>query len=229
MLRRQILLTGLVFFLFSLESLSAQETKTLYLSGKGKDDPVPWEFYCTEGRNSGRWTTIGVPSNWELQGFGTYNYGHDNNKGAEQGKYRRRFELPESWKDKAIHIFFEGVMTDTQVWVNGSSAGPKHQGGFYRFKYDITELVKFYAENLLEVTASKVSSDKSVEATERQSDYWIFGGIYRPVYLQAFPKQFIERTAIDTRADEHGPQSRKNQASGKYKAVVCLNFETDRK
>ncbi|MFC1793125.1 glycoside hydrolase family 2 TIM barrel-domain containing protein [Planctomycetota bacterium] len=201
MLRRQTLTIGLVVFLFCVELLPAQETETLYLSGKGKDDPVRWEFYCTAGRNSGRWTTIGVPSNWELQGFGTYNYGQDRKKATEQGKYRYEFELPEQWKDKAIHIVFEGVMTDTQVWINGSSAGPKHQGGFYRFKYDITKLVKFDAGNLLEVTVSKVSSDKSVEAAERQADYWVFGGIYRPVYLQAFPRQFIERSAIDARAD----------------------------
>lgn len=201
MFRQRILAIGLIVFFICLELLPAQETETLYLSGKGKDDLVQWEFYCTEGRNSGRWTAIGVPSNWELQGFGTYNYGHDRNKGAEQGKYRYRFELPEGWRDKAIHIVFEGVMTDTQVWINGSSAGPKHQGGFYRFKYDVTELVKFGARNLLEVTVSKVSSDKSVEAAERQSDYWVFGGIYRPVYLEAFPKQFIERSAIEARAD----------------------------
>ena len=201
MLRQQVLEIGLVVFLFCAESLPAKETEILYLSGKGKYDPVQWEFYCSSGRNSDRWTTIGVPSNWELQGFGTYNYGHDENKAAEQGKYRYRFELPESFKDKVIHIVFEGVMTDTQVWINGKSVGPKHQGGFYRFKYDITELVKVGAENLLEVTVNKVSSDKSVEAAERQADYWVFGGIYRPVYLQAFPRQFIERSAIDARAD----------------------------
>jgi hypothetical protein len=201
MLRHRKFATGLIVFFLCVQSLPAQETETLYLSGKGKDDPVLWEFYCSAGRNSGRWTTIGVPSNWELQGFGTYNYGHDKNKAAEQGKYRYRFELPEGWKDKVIHIIFEGAMTDTQVWINGSSAGPEHQGGFYRFKYDITELVKIGAENLLEITVSKVSSDESVEAAERQADYWVFGGIYRPVYLQAFPKQFIERSAIDARAD----------------------------
>ena len=198
---RKILAIGLCVFLFCVDSLPAQETETLYLSGRGKDDPVSWEFYCTAGQNSGRWTTIGVPSNWELQGFGTYNYGQDRKKAAEQGKYRYRFELPERWKDKAVHIVFEGAMTDTQVWINGVSAGPKHQGGFYRFKYDITELVKFGAGNLLEVTVSKVSSDKSIEAAERKADYWVFGGIYRPVYLQAFPRQFIERSAIDARAD----------------------------
>jgi beta-galactosidase/beta-glucuronidase len=201
MLRHRTLAIGFIVFLFCVQSLPAQETEILYLSGKGKDVPVQWEFYCTDGRNSGRWTTIGVPLNWELQGFGTYNYGHDKNKAAEQGRYRYKFELPESWKNKTIHIVFEGVMTDTEVWINGSSAGPKHQGGFYRFKYDITELVKVGAVNLLEVTVSKVSSDKSVEAAERQADYWVFGGIYRPVYLQAFPQQFIERSAIDARAD----------------------------
>ncbi|MHC4117245.1 MAG: glycoside hydrolase family 2 TIM barrel-domain containing protein [Planctomycetota bacterium] len=179
----------------------AQETELQYLSGKGKDAPVPWEFYCSEGRNSGRWTTIGVPSNWELQGFGAYNYGQDKTKSAEYGKYRRRFELPERWKDRTIYIVFEGVMTDTEVWINGKSAGPVHQGGFYRFKYDITGLVEFGADNLAEVTVHKVSSNASVEAAERKADYWVFGGIYRPVYLQAFPSQFIEHTAIDARAD----------------------------
>jgi beta-galactosidase/beta-glucuronidase len=191
----------LAALIFGADSLPAQETEVLYLSGRGKDDPVQWEFYCTAGRNSGRQTTIGVPSNWELQGFGTYNYGQDKTKAAEQGKYRYAFALPEHWRDKVIHIVFEGVMTDTQVWINGKSAGPRHQGGFYRFKYDITELVEVGAGNLLEVTVDKVSSNESVEAAERKADYWVFGGIYRPVYLQAFPKQFIERTAIDALAD----------------------------
>ena len=178
-----------------------QHTQLQYLSGIGKDDPVAWEFYCTSGRNSGNWTTIGVPSNWELQGFGAYNYGHDRNKSAEQGRYRHRFRVPDDWKGRVIYIVFEGSMTDTAVHVNGLSAGPVHQGGFYRFKYDITDKIKFGAENLLEVTVSKVSSNRSVEAAERRADYWVFGGIYRPVYLQALPQQFIERTAIDARAD----------------------------
>ncbi|OHB73992.1 MAG: hypothetical protein A2Z25_05700 [Planctomycetes bacterium RBG_16_55_9] len=172
-----------------------------YLSGVDKDVTAHWEFYCTEGRNSGQWSTIPVPSNWELQGFGTYNYGQDEKKGSEQGKYRYRFEIPNAWTDKVINIVFEGVMTDTEVWINGKSAGSRHQGGFYRFKYDITKLVNFGGENLLEVTVSKVSANASVEAAERKADYWIFGGIYRPVYLEALPKQFIERAAIDARAD----------------------------
>jgi hypothetical protein len=183
-----------------LSRAGAMETETLYLSGQGKDDPMKWEFYCTGGQNSGKWTTIGVPSNWELQGFGTYNYGTERKKSDEQGMYNREFTVPDSWRDKQIFIVFEGVMTDTEVQVNGQSAGPKHQGGFYRFKYEITELVKS-GQNLLEVTVSKVSANRSVEESERMADYWVFGGIYRPVYLEAVPRQFIEWVAIDPRAD----------------------------
>ncbi len=178
----------------------AQETEVVYLSGRGCDDPVAWEFFCTAGRDSGAWTTIGVPSNWELQGFGTYNYGHDRHKGDEQGKYRRTFIVPDAWKEKRVFLVFEGVMTDTDVRINGRSAGPIHQGGFYRFKYEITGLIE-PGENRLDVTVSKISADASVEQAERQSDYWVFGGIYRPVYLEVVPQQFIDWTAIDARAD----------------------------
>ena len=48
----------------------AQRTEIQLLSGPDKDHAVKWQFYCTAGRNSGKWTTIAVPSNWELQGFG---------------------------------------------------------------------------------------------------------------------------------------------------------------
>jgi hypothetical protein len=176
-------------------------TNRVYLSGQGRDDAMKWEFYCTEGRNSGTWTTILVPSNWELQDFGRFDYGKVEKKSCEKGKYRRKFFVPGEWAGEKILIVFEGVMTDTEVWINGVSAGQKHQGGFYRFKYDITDLVRFDSDNLLEVTVSKCSSNPSVESAERNADYWVFGGIYRPVYLEVLPAQYIEWMAIDACAD----------------------------
>ena len=91
-------------------------------------------------------------------------------------------------------------MTDTTVTINGQSAGPAHQGGFYRFSYDITNLVK-PGRNDIEVVVSKESSNKSVNHAERRGDYWTFGGIYRPVWLEARPRDHIVWTAIDARAD----------------------------
>ncbi len=162
---------------------------------------MPWEFFCTGSRNSGFWTTIPVPSCWELQGFGTYNYGHDAGQASEQGIYRRSFSVPSDWASQKVDIVFEGVMTDAAVEVNGLPAGPAHQGAFYQFRYDITSLVQFGATNTVQVTVSKKSANTSINQAEREADYWIFGGIYRPVYLEARPAESIRRMALNPQAD----------------------------
>jgi hypothetical protein len=190
----------LLFILVCLNAFS-QGTITKYLSGTDKDHTTQWDFYCTGGRNSGKWTKIAVPSNWELQGFGTYNYGHDKVKGNEEGLYKHEF-FADAWQGKRVFIVFEGSMTDTKVMINGKQAGPVHQGSFYRFKYDITDLLKFNGTNLLEVTVDKTSANASVnDAERRNSDFWVFGGIFRPVYLEVVPQTFIDRVAINAKAD----------------------------
>jgi hypothetical protein len=179
----------------------SQATVIRYLSGTDKDHTVPWDFYCTDGRLSGKWTKIAVPSNWELQGFGTYNYGHDKVKGNEQGLYKHEFSS-DGLAGKKVLIVFEGSMTDTKVTINGKQAGPVHQGSFYRFKYDITNLLKPDGKNLLEVTVDKTSANSSVnDAERRNSDFWVFGGIFRPVYLEIVPETFISRMAVNAKAD----------------------------
>jgi len=196
------ILRGILLLVLSLAvfmQLGAQGTETYYLSGRDNTDAVEWDFYCTEGRGSGTWTTILVPSCWELQGFGTYNYGHatEEERGKEKGLYRHIFKADPKWKGKKINLIFEGSMTDTEVKINGKSAGPQHQGAFYRFGYDISKLLKYGRDNLLEVTVSKHSRNESVNDAERRADYWIFGGIFRPVYLEIKPSESIERIAID--------------------------------
>jgi len=189
-------------FLFSLTA-NAQETQKQMLSGTGNDHTVNWDFFVTGGMKAGKWSTIPVPSNWELQGFGSYDYGFskDSLRGKEQGLYKRTFRLSDDWKNKKINIVFEGSMTDTEVKINGKLAGPIHQGSFYVFRYDISKLVKFGSENLLEVKVSEHSANKSVNAAEREADFWLFGGIFRPVFLEALPKSHMERVSIDAKAD----------------------------
>ncbi len=196
-------LFALSLFLFFCFSLFAQNTEIKYLSGTGSDNTVPWQFYCTGGMNSGKWTTIAVPSCWELQGFGKYDYGFakDSLRGKEQGLYKYNFTVPASWKAKKINLVFKGVMTDAAVKVNGQSAGAIHQGAFYAFHYDVTSLLRFGGDNLLEVTVSKHSANASVNEAERKADYWIFGGIYRPVYLEALPLSNMAQVAVDAKAN----------------------------
>ncbi|WEK17697.1 MAG: glycoside hydrolase family 2 TIM barrel-domain containing protein [Candidatus Pedobacter colombiensis] len=210
------ILSIILLTLFS--SVRAQQTEQLYLSGTGNDDTVKWDFFCTAGMNSGKWTTIPVPSSWELQGFGKYDYGFskDSLRGKELGLYKYNFKVPASWKGKKINIVFEGSMTDTEVKINGKSAGAIHQGSFYVFRYDISTLLKYGAANLLEVKVAKHSANKSVNEAERKADFWLFGGIFRPVYLEALPLQHIEKVAIDAKAD------------GQFKAEVQIAGNADR-
>lgn len=173
-----------------------------YLSGHDGEHTVPWDFICYDGRNSGVWTNIAVPSCWELQGFGKFRYGlEDKSYTAIHADFRHRFNVPADWQGRRVFLVFEGVMTDAAVKVNGVPAGPVHQGAFYRFKYDVTPLLKIGGENLLEVSVSDKSADASVNAAERYADFWVFGGIFRPVWLQAEPAQFVDHVAIDARAD----------------------------
>lgn len=196
-----LLLFGAMFTAWS--TLYAQQTEKIYLSGTGNDNTVKWDFFCTAGMNSGVWTSIPVPSCWELQGFGKYDYGFskDSTRGKEKGMYKYSFTVPAAWKDKKVRIVFEGSMTDTEVKINGQPAGEIHQGAFYAFKYDISSLLKYGTVNLLEVTVAKHSANASVNAAERKADFWLFGGIFRPVYLEALPITHIEKIAIDAGAD----------------------------
>ena len=76
-----------VSFCIPFNVLNAQQTERVYLSGKGIDDAIEWDFFCTAGRKSGEWAKIPVPSCWEQHGFGIYNYGHDADavRGKEKG------------------------------------------------------------------------------------------------------------------------------------------------
>ena len=192
-------------------TLTAQtlpQTERQYLSGHGCDDTIEWDFFCTDGRNSGKWTKIGVPSCWELQGFGTYQYGisfygkaFPEGIAGEKGMYKYEFEVPEEFRGKQVSLVFEASMTDTEVKVNGRKAGSKHQGAFYRFSYNVTDLLKYGKKNQLEVTVSKESENASVNLAERRADYWNFGGIFRPVFLEVKPAVNLRHIAIDAQMD----------------------------
>ena len=210
-MKRNIIIT-----LMSALALTAQaqsvETERQYLSGHGSDDMVQWDFYCTDGRNSGKWTKIGVPSCWELQGFGTYQYGMrfygkatPEGIADEQGKYKTEFTLPKEWEGRQIQLVFEAAFTEIRVQINGRKAGNgTYQGGFTRHTMDVSDRVFFGdKKNRLEVEVLKESTVPQVNLAERRADYWNFGGIWRPVFVIAKPAQNIQRVAIDAKGDGH--------------------------
>ncbi|MBK1879806.1 glycoside hydrolase family 2 TIM barrel-domain containing protein [Pelagicoccus mobilis] len=185
-------------------SFAGETAERIYLSGKGPSDAVEWDFFCSKGMNSGEWTKIPVPSNWEQHGFGGYDYGRDKGeKSDETGTYRTKFFLPEEWKDKHVRLVFEGSMTETSIKINGQPVGATNYGGYVPFRFLLNKFsnVEYGKENELEVFVRKKPTNFSLDEAERRADYWIFGGIYRPVYLEVLPKAFVNRVSIDAKAD----------------------------
>ena len=206
-------------------SAAAQSTEIQYLSGRDAESTTEWDFYCSAGQNSGKWSKIAVPSCWEQQGFGEYTYGRWYKKkggkpSTETGRYRHSFRVPREWQGKKVEIVFEGVMTDATVTVNGRPAGDTHQGAFTTFSYDITPLLDFKGKNTLEVMVEKQSRDNSVNNAERRADWWLFGGIFRPVYLRALPKTHISHAGINARAD--GTLTLENRDDAGLRAAITL-------
>ena len=219
-MRRLILLTLLGAMSMMVHALSQVETQRQYLSGQGCDDMVQWDFLCSDGRNSGKWTKIGVPSCWELQGFGTYQYGMrfygkatPEGIADEKGQYKTEFTLPKEWAGRQILLVFEAAFTEIHVQINGRKAGNgTYQGGFTRHTIDVSDRVFFGSKkNRLEVEVLKESTNPQVNLAERRADYWNFGGIWRPVFIISKPTQNIQRVAIDAKAD------------GRFLADVFLN------
>jgi hypothetical protein len=199
----------LLTLLFAASAALAQQSQIQYLSGTDKDHTVPWQFSVSSGTNAGIATTIPVPSCWQMMGFGNYTYPQNTDTNfmtktnAETGFYTNTFAVPSAWAGKKIFLVFEGVLTDTSASINGQSVGPTHQGGYYEFRYDVTPYVVVGAStNILRVTVRKYSANGSVEAAEEGNpDYWVFGGIYRPVYLEAKPSAYIDYVAANPLAN----------------------------
>ncbi len=87
--------------------------------------------------------------------------------------YRRSFSLPASDRGKRISITFDGVMHDATVWVNGWMVR-RHEGGYYPFREDITDVVHYGGENTVAVR---------VDATGSEGWFYEGAGIYRHVWL----------------------------------------------
>ena len=111
--------------------------------------------------------------------------------------YRRHFRLPGEARGRHVFVDFEGVMTASTVWLNGTRLG-EYKGGYTPFSFDLTPHLEFEADNVLTV---------EVDSTERadippfgnQIDYLTFGGIYREVALRIVPATFIENICAKTK------------------------------
>ena len=98
------------------------------------------------------------------------------------GWYRKRFRIPEAYRDRRVSIEFDGVYQNSEVWINGHYLG-KRPNGFISFHYDLTPYLDHGGENVIAVKV-----DNSYQPNCR----WYTGsGIYRHTWLRATSKVHI--------------------------------------
>ncbi len=103
--------------------------------------------------------------------------------------------LPGGVEGKRVFVDFEGVMANSDVWVNGFHLGHR-PNGYVGFQYELTEHLNVGGENVLAVRA-----DDSQQPASR----WYSGaGIYRHVHLVVMDAVHLEHDGTFVTTPEIG-------------------------
>ncbi|GAB0132242.1 hypothetical protein EsDP_00000683 [Epichloe bromicola] len=171
----------------------------------------PREFY-KPGFDASEFGHINVPGMWQLQGYGKGphytnilypwpveppNISYQEN---ECGRYMTSFSVNKSFNDQQFRLRFEGVDSSFTLWVNGKKVGYS-QGSRNPSEFDVTDLIH---------TGKDKDNQLAVEVYQRcdgsyieDQDQWWLSGIFRDVYLHAFPKvhpiDFHVNTELDSK------------------------------
>ncbi len=145
-----------------------------------------WLFFKGDGAgahafnyNDSEWRHVDVPHDWSIEAP----FSADNPTGpgggflpSGVGWYRKHFTVPDGYAGRRIFIEFDGVMANSDVWINGAHLG-KRPYGYVSFGYELTEKIRIGKG---ETNVLAVRADNSLQPASR----WYTGaGIYRHVRL----------------------------------------------
>jgi beta-galactosidase len=167
-----------------------------------------------------KWRTVDTPHDWSIEGpFAGKNPtgGSGGFLPAGIGWYRKSFTLPKEYAGHRVFVEFDGVMANSDVWINGAHLG-KRPYGYVSFGYDLTEHL-FIGNGKTNVLA--VRADNSGQPASR----WYSGaGIYRHVRLVATDPVHLTKwgTYITT------PKITETQAAVRIQGAVVNQSEKPR-
>lgn len=136
--------------------------------------------------NDDSWESVNLPHSLQILSVD----GDEVDRGM--GWYRRRFTLDSRYGDKVLTLYFEGAMSVSTVWTNGTEL-PTNYGGFHPFCFDITRYCKTDgSENVIALRLNNASNELvPPEDPVTGTDYELFGGLNKDVYLIATEKLYV--------------------------------------
>jgi beta-galactosidase len=159
---------------------------------------VGWKFFAGDAPRASdaafddaSWEAIKLPHTWNAQdgqdGGGTNKVHDAYRRGA--GWYRRILNVDAALAGKKLYLQFDGASLKAEVFVNGTRVG-EHVGGFARFRFDVTDLLKTGADNVVAVRVD----NGNLGIPPNDADFTFFGGLYRSVSLLATDRVQISTT-----------------------------------
>lgn len=136
------------------------------------------------------WQLLDLPHTWNQWDATDYLPGYR----RDASWYRKSLRLPKK-KNKRFLLYFEGSNITTKVYVNEQLAGT-HVGGYVGFEIDITPYIKRGKENEIAIRVDN-SYNRDIIPSQK-SDFFIYGGITRDVWLKTVSETHIQSTQIST-------------------------------
>ncbi|MEM1122125.1 MAG: glycoside hydrolase family 2 TIM barrel-domain containing protein [Bacteroidota bacterium] len=153
-----------------------------------------WEYVeenfttVKQAKGANNWQSIDLPHTWNQWDATDLEPGYRRNASW----YRKTLTIPNR-KNAVFKLYFEGVNTQAQIYVNGQQAG-EHTGGYVGFEIDITQLVNQGADNEILVRADNGYNRDLIPS--QKADFFIYGGITRDVFLKILPKKHLVKVAV---------------------------------
>ena len=110
--------------------------------------------------------------------------------------YRRKLDVPENWRGKRLFLQFDGAAHIATVYCNGRPVAV-HNCGYTAFRAEITNAVRFGGENTVTVRLD-TTENAGIPPFGYMIDYLTYGGLYRDVWLDVRPEDYIEDIFIWT-------------------------------
>ena len=152
----------------------------------GSDD----RFYEAAFALGKDWSTLPVPSHWELHGFADPQYATVK---EGTGLYRTTFRLPNGWDGRRVYVRFEGVLYGFEVWLNGQHLG-NWASAFNASTFDLTDALRREGENILAVRVTTRNKGWDFDT----NDCWALSGIFRDVVLFSAPETHLADLTVKT-------------------------------
>lgn len=162
------------------------------------------------------WQTIDLPHTWNLKDALDQKPGYRRNASW----YQKNIYIPQLDNDKSFILSFEATNISSEIYVNGRRSGG-HIGGYLGHEVDITDFIKAGQENEVLVRVDNTYDPHIIPS--QKSDFFIYGGICRDVYLKVLPKLNINDIQIST------PAVSKKQAETEIKVSIINGAEQKKK